>query len=374
MRSYICDLIKTNPDWREVISSLHIDISSEGDLMIFNYGKPELYDIDFSNPIVQEARGIIINVNTLEVICWPFRKFGNWQESYADKIDWSSARVQEKIDGSIIKLYYYNNKWNWATNGNIYAEKANANYSDKSFIEIIESAYNYRFIDFDKLNKDNTYIFELVSFDNRIVIAYEMTKLFHIGTRNNKTGEELIEDIGIDKPKEYPLRTFDEAVAAAAKLNEGCADVEHEGFVVVDKNWNRIKIKTQEYFDVHHATNNFSLTKRRIIKHILNGRDEARVLKEEVPEYRHVIMYYEYRIEELKYEMLRVARLARALYEEYSHDKKAVYMALKDNPFVGTAMSYVNDLDKKIDIEHDFKYVLEPTIINLIPDYEERNF
>ena len=373
MKSVICELIKSNPNWRDIISSLFINMTSDGDLVIFNYGKLEdSPNIDFSNPLVQEARGIIINIKTLEVVCWPFRKFGNWQESYVDEIDWSSARVQEKIDGSIMKLYFYNNKWNWATNGNIYADKAKANYTDKTFFEVIKSAYNYKFIDFDKLNKDYTYIFELVSFDSRVVIDYGITKLYHIGTRNNKTGEELIENIGIEHPKEYPFTTFDEAITAVAKLNEGCSDIEHEGFVVVDKNWHRIKIKTKEYFDVHHAMNNHSLTKKRIIKHILNGKDEAKVLKEEVPEYRHVIMYYEYRIEELKYEMLKTIKYARALYEEYSGNKKAVYMEIKDSPFVNTAMSYINDLDKKIDIERDFKYMLESRIIELIPDYEER--
>jgi len=31
---------------------------------------------------------------------------------YADTIDWSAARVQEKVDGSLIKVWYYNGEWN----------------------------------------------------------------------------------------------------------------------------------------------------------------------------------------------------------------------------------------------------------------------
>ena len=78
MKSVICELIKSNPNWRDIISSLFINMTSDGDLVIFNYGKLEdSPNIDFSNPLVQEARGIIINVKTLEVVCWPFRKFGN---------------------------------------------------------------------------------------------------------------------------------------------------------------------------------------------------------------------------------------------------------------------------------------------------------
>lgn len=79
-----------------------IGIKEESPYAIFNYA----IGCDFSNPIVQEARGIIIDLENLDVVCWPFRKFGNYNESYADKIDWSTARVQEKIDGSIIKLWW----------------------------------------------------------------------------------------------------------------------------------------------------------------------------------------------------------------------------------------------------------------------------
>ena len=103
--SEICNFINEHPNWRDLlIEEYRINIKEEYPFAIFNYG----IDCDFSNPIVQEARGIIIDIEDCDVVCWPFRKFGNYNESYADKIDWNTARVQDKIDGSIIKLKSYN--------------------------------------------------------------------------------------------------------------------------------------------------------------------------------------------------------------------------------------------------------------------------
>lgn len=85
-----------------MLDKLGVNIREEYPFVIFNYG----IECDFSNPIVQEARGIIIDLENLDVVCWPFRKFGNYNESYADNIDWPTARVQEKIDGSIVKLWW----------------------------------------------------------------------------------------------------------------------------------------------------------------------------------------------------------------------------------------------------------------------------
>lgn len=92
--SKICCFIKENPQWREILKNEYgITIKEEYPYAIFNYG----INSDFSIPIVQEARGIIINIENLEVACFPFRKFGNYNESYADKIDWNRALMEESV-------------------------------------------------------------------------------------------------------------------------------------------------------------------------------------------------------------------------------------------------------------------------------------
>ena len=72
--SQLCRFISDNENWQKLLEEKKIKVSTEGPLAIFNYK----IECDFRDPVVQEARGIIINLDTLEVVCWPFRKFGNW--------------------------------------------------------------------------------------------------------------------------------------------------------------------------------------------------------------------------------------------------------------------------------------------------------
>jgi len=136
--SLICNYINDNPEnWKETLENDYdLKIKIDGDYAIFNYD----FNCNFANPIVQEARGIIIDYKKLEVVCWPFRKFGNHNESYCDSIDWESARVLEKVDGSIIKLWFdfQKNDWQFSTNGTIRAENASVDkYYNLYFIDLI---------------------------------------------------------------------------------------------------------------------------------------------------------------------------------------------------------------------------------------------
>lgn len=331
--SKICRFIKENPDWRSILqNNYEITIKEEYPYAIFNYG----IDSDFSNEIVQEARGIIINVNTLEVACFPFRKFGNHNESYADKIDWSTAKVQDKIDGSIIKLWNNGDKWIFSTNAMIYAEKATANaMTNETFMDIIKRADNYCFIPFDKLGKDNTYIFELTSPETQVVVRYDKPHLHHIGTRNNISGQELIADIGIEKPNEYPLKSLDDCLKAAVALNQSedgeVHSVKREGFVVVDGNWNRIKVKSPDYLMMHRMVSNANFSKERIVGLLRNKEINIADICRDFPSLAHYFKYYDFKVAELEYQANAFCDLTKRIYEEYSRDRKAVAMVIKNH-------------------------------------------
>lgn len=292
--SVLCKFINNNPDWREKLSSYpyFIHIKDDDGLTIFNYSLTEAFNmkdedrefvarIDFSIPEVQEARGIIINTETCEVVCWPFRKFGNYGESYVDKIDWDSACVQEKVDGSIMKLWYDKREdfdlWRLSTNGVINAFECKNQY-DKTYGDMFNEAAEKQGLNLDSLDKDCTYIFEIVGPYNRVVVEYPETMIIHTGTRNNITGEEKDIYIGIKQPKKYKISTLEACIEAAKALNvvnsENRFAVQNEGFVVVDGNWNRIKIKSPEYIAVHHAFNGGILSKKRAVDMILENEDE----------------------------------------------------------------------------------------------------
>lgn len=333
--SRLCCFISEHEDWRYILKDEYkITVKEEYPFAIFNYG----IDCDFSDPIVQEARGIIIDLETLNVVCWPFRKFGNYNESYADKIDWNTARVQDKIDGSIIKLWWnrITGKWQFSTNGTINANMALANQmTHDTFLDVIRKADNYNEIvlRFPIFNKDYTFIFELVSPETQVVVKYPKPHLYHIGTRNNISGMEISSDIGIEKPKEYSLKSLDDCLNVVYELNKSddgqVHGVKKEGFVVVDGNWNRIKIKSPDYLMLHRMSSNANFSKERIIGMIRDRTVSVQDICEDFPNFAHYFKFYDFKISELEYQAKVFCDLTDRIFEEYSRERKAVANIIK---------------------------------------------
>ena len=263
----LLDFIRDHADWEEQLPNdpYRIRIKRSDSFVMFYYE----IDADFCIDIVRECRGIILDeTNGYQPVCVPFFKFGNYGESYADAIDWSTARVQEKIDGSLMKVWHHKGVWHVSTNKTIDAEGANTNNEEDTFMNIFQKAWAQTGKQFSELNPDYTYMFELVSPQSRVVIPYAETKIYHIGTRDNMTLQELHADIGIEKPKEYSISTIEACVDAAKNL-----DKYHEGFVVVDSRWRRIKVKSPLYVAIHHLFNNI-VSEKRVMELLLSGEDQ----------------------------------------------------------------------------------------------------
>ena len=338
--SYLCRFIAEHPeDWETLLAKQYcLRIKRDGRLAIFNY---EII-ANFYDPIVQEARGIILDVERLEVVCWPFRKFGNHSEGYADTIDWSSARVLEKVDGSIVKLWFDHaaGEWQFSTNRTIRASLAGVEGKPLlTYGALIASAENYGDIPFDTLDRDMTYIFELVSPDACVVIHYDATRLYHLGTRHNLTGEECEVDIGIIKPASYPLASLEDCLKTAAALNRdsGSDEITGEGFVVVDKDFHRVKVKSLDYVTMHHVSTMRSIGKHECVDLLLHDPAKLKGICAKQPVLEPYVKYYEYRLAELLYQAEVMGGLALSLYEEYSHDRRAVAAVIAKHPlsFIG---------------------------------------
>jgi len=262
----LLEFIQNNADWEERLSNApyHIRMKRSDGFMIFSYGA----EADFNIDVVKECRGIILDeTNDYQPVCVPFFKFGNYGETYADDIDWSTAKVQEKIDGSLIKVWRYKGEWHVSTNNTINAGSAKTDNNEDTFLNVFHQAWARTGKQFSELNPDYTYMFELVSPQTRVVVPYTETKLYHTGTRDIHSLQELDADIGIEKPKTFNISTIETCVEAAKHL-----DKYHEGFVVVDSRWRRIKVKSPLYVAIHHILNNIS-SEKRVIEVIVSGED-----------------------------------------------------------------------------------------------------
>lgn len=378
--SYICRFIAEHPDtWREEMDNRGIRVKQSDNLTIFNY----VENCDFSDPIVQEARGIIIYLYSLDVVCWPFRKFGNYTAGYSDKIDWSSARVQEKYDGSFVKLFYnrIRQRWQWSTMSCIKAEDAMLFGDRKNYQQLIEQADNYspiaQMARDGLLNKDYTFMFELVSPEIDLVVKYPTTHLWHIGTRSSYTGEELDwtleyfdEDAQevrqISKPKEYALHSLEDCINAAASINKS-KECLHEGFVVVDKNWNRVKVKSPEYMVIHWVENNGILTKETAIRILRDNGGQCDQYCLQFPKMAPAMRYYAYKYEEIQYQADRTVKYARGLLEENDGDRKAIVSEVKKLPLSVIGFRGLTNNKSGREILNE---CWDSQIIKHIPDYQ----
>ena len=100
----IQEFIRDHKDWRDIIvkEPYFIGISEKTmfgrNMVLLKYNQRES---DFTQDIVRECRGLILDSDTNEVICHPFEKFFNFGEPCAAEIDWSTAFVSEKLDGCV---------------------------------------------------------------------------------------------------------------------------------------------------------------------------------------------------------------------------------------------------------------------------------
>jgi len=193
------------------------------------------------HPVLVKCRGLVLDVNG-KVLNYPFDRFFNPYEKESANIDWDTAEVQEKLDDSLICVFHYNDEWQVTTRGSFYPNpNADVNY---------EKLFRYYFHAFDELKENFCYIFGLVTDLNRIVTWYDDQFVVLLGIRNLETLLEVPQSVvdmaakkfHVRRPKRYKATSVDECKALFSSLRD-----DEEGFVVVDLNFNRIKIKQDSY-------------------------------------------------------------------------------------------------------------------------------
>lgn len=272
----ILELMNTNPNWMEIIQSApyNIAIKNDGEYYLLKYNQ---LSSNFNEEIVRECRGSIFRLDGAEwiCVCHPFDKFGNYGESYCPDIDWENAYVYEKVDGSLMKMWYDRGRWHLSTNGTIDAYKAEMDSWGKTFGEYFEYALEQFYgmtigMIETFMDKNCTYMFELVGPQNRLIVEYEQPCVYFLGVRNNLTHKEFDPSLDglsrfIQLPHIYNLTSIEECLEAVAAMSRN-----EEGFVVCDANFNRIKIKSPEYLMAAHLHNNGVITPRRIVRMLMN--------------------------------------------------------------------------------------------------------
>jgi hypothetical protein len=215
------------------------------------------------DPLVRECRSIILDeADNWRIVSRAFDRFFNYGEGHAAPIDWSTARVQEKVDGSLAIVYPYAESWHVASRGTPDAG-GNVNGNSTTFGDYFWDTFPGGIERFPWPWSDAgryCFIFELTGPLNRVVVPHAHAGLTLLGARDMETGEEVRPQrvahffANVPVVREFSLASFDDVIATFQSMSP----LSQEGYVVVDAGWNRVKVKHPGYVAIHHAKDGMS--------------------------------------------------------------------------------------------------------------------
>jgi len=252
------------------------------------------------HPIVRECRGLIIDLYTMSPVSRTFDRFFNLNENPNDDFDPNLlVRVEEKADGSLMSVYWHDDRWNVASRGSAYAEGETP--AGITFEGVFLDTIGVYLDEFMKnMSKNRSYTFELCSIYNKVVKLYETPVVYLLNVFDFTTNKELnsfiVDNIAkflnVKRPIVYNIKMGD-----VVKSFEEFPATE-EGYVLIDANGNRVKAKNPAYVNLHHLKGNGAITPKRIADVVFNG--ETDEVLEYFPEYREFFEPYQKAYDMLK--------------------------------------------------------------------------
>ena len=328
---------------------LHKQTHPTLDLTIWNYSPKVQYE-KLWDDITLQCRGLVTNSKG-EIVARPFKKFFNYEEYKPEDIPNEDYVVYEKMDGSLGILFYYKEELTDERRYNIWFnnnyETGMERFFDPNNLPDFENPYyeptpktNGEWIlatrgsftspqaikgkeildrhDISALRKDNTYLFEIIYPENRIVVDYgHEEKLVVIGGIHTETGEEIpdsslfwMQDAGFEVVTTY--KTWGEGYDL---LKEEISK-DREGYVIRFKNGFRMKIKGEEYKRLHKILTNIS---NRDIWEYLKDNKPFDELLEKVPD--EFNDWVKTTIRDLKYACFQLRETAGKLHDGFRYGK-----------------------------------------------------
>lgn len=292
-------------------------------LVILNYNQVQSQK---GKEIVGNCRGLTLHSETFDIVAKSFDRFYNFSECpmITRRFDWSSFTTQTKEDGSLMIMYFYEDKIRANTRGS-FADGA-VNETGITWKELFWSCVPKEKA--ENLTKSYSYVFELCSLHNKVIRVYPKPTPFLLAVFDNVSGEELEDEkvdeisnyLGVLRPERHTFHSVDDILSCLEK-EEDCS---FEGFVVKDKNGLRLKIKNEDYVRLHHLKGNNTFSPSKLVPIILKNRDAG----DELESYFDVIKEYRKKIEEAYADLEKVWESAKSL-----QSQKEFALAVAKHPF-----------------------------------------
>jgi len=252
--------------------------------------------------VSQQCRGLIVRpcnpnykdgdvVGEIDVVAWPLERFFNAGDPNARNVKWDGY-VFEKLDGTMCILYWdsLKNQWHVATRSVSEADlpitAGSIFHEDLTFSMLFWRALSATLDDqlncskehwLNSLDKSYTYVFELTSKLNRVVVKYDDERVTLLAARDTLSGQEI--DIVTNHNffnvmgmvRHAKILSVPKTINEITKFVNNMSPDQFEGAVVVDSLFNRLKIKNQSWVLASRAKDLISSSKKNAVEIILNG-------------------------------------------------------------------------------------------------------
>lgn len=213
----------------------------ELDLWIYNYSATAVFDWQWGN-VTTNCRGLVLDKYGY-VIARPFKKFFSY-EQLDGKLPEGHYKVLEKLDGSLLQVFTYENKLITATRGSFESDQAKKawDFLTPEHVGLDENdnrydpVYGYRF------DPQLNYVFEILYKNNKIVVDYDFEGLVLLGVFDVTGMEYDSAFFPFRRPKVYSFNSLEEILE--------CNESNIEGFILKFHD-DLVKVKTDDYKKLH---------------------------------------------------------------------------------------------------------------------------
>lgn len=246
----------------DLANTLMLNVYEHPDLPLIGFKYNQL-DSPKTHPIVREARGLVLEKDSWNVVAKAFNRFfnvGEFAEEY-QTFNWSSYHATSKEDGSLILLYHYAGEWRINTSGSF--GLGQPSHCPFSWTELFWKVAEARGLKEEALQKGNTYVMELCTPYNKVVCKYNNAQLFLLSVFQGELEfsesevDSWAKQINVARPRRWSLSSHSQARDLILEMNSG--ETILEGLVLRDSNNLRYKWKTDRYTALHHLHDNGNL-------------------------------------------------------------------------------------------------------------------
>jgi hypothetical protein len=257
--SEILDLANLEKMLRE--KYIHASESPDGKLSIYNYTPKAQFEQVWDQE-TEICRGLVLENGTGNVIARAFRKFFNATPEDLKARAGQPFRAFDKMDGSLVIVFNYDNKTRLATRGSFVSDQAIAagQYWAEHHSTVV-------------VPRSETWCFEWVGPSNPIVLRYDEDELILLARIRTSTGRDVEADKNtvLYGPTGYISKKFPQA----EEFNFDSLELPHrentEGYVLLFPDGVRLKVKEAEYLELHRAI--FNISNKAIWEVLSSGAD-----------------------------------------------------------------------------------------------------